>query len=91
MNLNRYSKIVVALSLIVTVFVPVSASAAYKVENIDVANAQYQDFVVGPGKVEIEIAPGESKTSLITVSNRTGGKKSFHLEVEDFTGSKKSK
>ncbi len=88
MNLNRYSKIVVALSLIVTVFVPVSASAAYKVENIDVANAQYQDFVVGPGKVEIEIAPGESKTSLITVSNRTGGKRVFHLEVEDFTGSK---
>ncbi len=88
MNLNRYSKIIVALSLIIAFFVPISASAAYKVESIDVANIQYQDFVVGPGKIEIEIAAGESKTTAITVSNRTGGKRVFHLEVEDFTGSR---
>ncbi len=88
MNLNRYSKIIVAIGLIVSVCVPAFVSAAYKVDSIDVANALYQDFVVGPGKVELEINPGESKTTAITVSNRTGGKRTFNLEVEDFTGSR---
>lgn len=88
MNLNRYSKIIAAIGLIVSVLVPSFVSAAYKVENIDVNNALYQDFVVGPGKIELEINPGESKTAAITVSNRTGGTRVFNLEVEDFTGSK---
>jgi hypothetical protein len=45
------------------------------------------DFVVGPGKVELQIAPGQSKTVTISVSNRTGGAKLFKLETEDAAGS----
>ncbi|HLP44268.1 MAG TPA: hypothetical protein VK145_03255 [Candidatus Nanoarchaeia archaeon] len=88
MNLQKYSKIIITLALLVSVCVPNLAGAVYKIENIDVANALYKDFVVGPGKVELEINPGESKTTAITVSNRTGGTRTFSLEVEDFTGSK---
>ncbi len=46
------------------------------------------DFVVGPGKVELTINPGESKTILISVSNRTGESRRFQIEVEDAKGSK---
>ncbi|MBY0538615.1 DUF916 domain-containing protein [Patescibacteria group bacterium] len=45
------------------------------------------DFVVGPGKVELQIAPGQSKTVTISVSNRTGAAKLFKLEMEDAAGS----
>lgn len=67
---------------------PLFASAAYKIERVDVSNALYKDFVVGPGKVEIELNPGESKTSVITVTNRMGNTRIFTLGVEDFTGSR---
>lgn len=36
---------------------PQFAAAAYKIEKIDVANVTNKDFVVGPGKVELEINP----------------------------------
>lgn len=45
------------------------------------------DFVLGPGKVELELAPGESKTIEISVSNRIGTRHKFSLEVEDMVGS----
>jgi hypothetical protein len=45
------------------------------------------DFVVGPGKVELQIEPGQSKTVSISVSNRTGAAKLFTLEMEDAAGS----
>lgn len=64
------------------------AQTVYKVESIDVANIVNNDFVVGPGKVELEVAPGQTKTTVITVSNRMGEAKTFYLDVEDFTGSR---
>ncbi len=45
------------------------------------------DFVVGPGKEEITIAPGTSKTVEIIVTNRTGELRQFNFVVEDATGS----
>ena len=45
------------------------------------------DFVVGPGKTELTINRGESKTVEIIVSNRTGVDREFRFEVEDATGS----
>jgi hypothetical protein len=47
----------------------------------------YGDFVVGPGKVEVELAPGESKTFELSVSNRIGKTRSFAITEEDFKGS----
>lgn len=46
-----------------------------------------KDFVVGPGKTELTIKPGESKTVDIIVSNRTGETRQFNFEIEDTAGS----
>ncbi len=47
----------------------------------------YGDFVVGPGKLEVEIKPGQTKIVQITVTNRTGGDREFELVAEDAAGS----
>ncbi len=47
----------------------------------------FGDFVVGPGKIELSINPGESKIIEVTVSNRTGKPHIFELTSEDATGS----
>ncbi|MDC1205223.1 DUF916 domain-containing protein [Candidatus Pacebacteria bacterium] len=46
------------------------------------------DFVLGPGKVELEMDPGETKTVEITVSNRIGETHVFFIDIEDLTGSR---
>lgn len=47
----------------------------------------YGDFVLGPGKLEVSINPGETKVIEITVSNRTGVERIFEVGFEDMTGS----
>ncbi len=46
------------------------------------------DFVVGPGKVELELEPGEEEVVTLLVSNRMGDDRVFKLEVEDVSGSR---
>ena len=46
------------------------------------------DFVVGPGKFELELAPGESETVEIIISNRMGQGELFEFQTEDAVGSK---
>lgn len=62
------------------------AHAAVSLEALPDANS-HGDFVVGPGKIEIELAPGESTTVDLTISNRLGTEKTFTIKEEDFTGS----
>jgi hypothetical protein len=45
------------------------------------------DFVVGPGRAEITVSPGETIVQEITVTNRISAGRTFKLEVEDITGS----
>lgn len=45
------------------------------------------DFVVGPGKIDVSLKPGESKIVEMTVTNRTGERRVFNLTTEDMTGS----
>lgn len=69
---------------------PVSApaQAGYTTEMLSsVSDSVPGDFVVGPGKTELNVAPGTSKTVEIIVSNRTGEEREFELFVEDATGS----
>lgn len=47
----------------------------------------YQDFVVGPGRFVLEIAPGESKTVEMVISNRMSKQKRFSFGTEDISGS----
>lgn len=64
--------------------------ASYKIEQLPNSET-VGDFVVGPGKVELDIEPGQSKTVMISVSNRTGAAKLFTLEMEDAAGSQDPK
>ncbi len=62
------------------------AQLGYTLEALpDLVN--YHDFVVGPGKIELQINPGESRTVDLTISNRLGSDKVFQISEEDFTGS----
>ena len=62
------------------------ASAPYTLEPLpDMVN--YHDFVVGPGKIELQLSPGQSQTINLTVANRLGSDKIFSISEEDFTGS----
>lgn len=53
-----------------------------KLPNDDVFN----DFVVGPGKFELELAPGQSRTVELIISNRMGQRELFELSFEDAEG-----
>lgn len=48
---------------------------------------QVGDFVIGPGKVELTIKPGETVTRTISVTNRISDQRTFELMVEDMSGS----
>lgn len=48
----------------------------------------FRDFVVGPGKIDVEMSPGETRTFQLSVSNRLGTEKTFSLREEDFKGSR---
>ena len=58
----------------------------YPVEDLP-GKEVYGDFVVGPGRFSLELAPGESRTVEIVISNRMGERKRFSFETEDMTGS----
>jgi len=64
----------------------VPASMPYKTEML-LGDQVYGDFVLGPGKVELTVKPGESKTIDVTVSNRTGTTHTFDISTEDISGS----
>lgn len=44
------------------------------------------DFVVGPGKVDISLEPGQMKVANMIVTNRMGEPKTFIFEIEDVAG-----
>ncbi len=45
------------------------------------------DFIIGPGKVELTVKPGQTVTKMISVTNRISDNKTFELNVEDMSGS----
>jgi len=75
------------LSLFLAIFLFTKiASASITVEALP-DNKVFNDFVIGPGKIEMELAPGQTGTFELSVSNRLGTNKTFNLSLEDFTGS----
>ena len=59
----------------------------YRIEGIPGEGGVVGDFVVGPGKVDLTLKPGESKIVQMTVTNRTGERRIFNLTTEDAAGS----
>lgn len=57
----------------------------YRSERLS-GNISVGDFVVGPGRAEITVSPGETIVQEITVTNRISPHRTFRLEVEDIYG-----
>ena len=73
--------------LILTLFVhSVPVTMAQEITRESVGAGDYGDFVVGPGKVELPLNPGESRTIEMLVTNRLGEPRVFNIEVEDAAG-----
>lgn len=84
---KRIKKTFLALMFLLFLVVPsTSVYANYKIEQLGEYSGT-RDFVVGPGKVDVLLSPGESRTIDIYVSNRMGEDRMFELQVEDFIGS----
>ncbi len=58
-----------------------------KREQIPGTDIQIGDFVVGPGRIEVTVKPGESVTREVTVTNRIDDGRAFEFTVEDMSGS----
>lgn len=83
----------VLLCLPVLVFAQNSTSTTEAVkpqfitETIPGTDVQIGDFVVGPGKLEVTVRPGETVVREITVTNRIDTNRTFEFHVEDMSGS----
>ena len=60
---------------------------AYEIQNLGDLETQ-DDFVVGPGKIELWMDAGEKKIDNFYITNRLGQEMSFKVEIEDFKGSR---
>jgi hypothetical protein len=60
---------------------------AYKIETLDDPEVK-GDFVLGPGKTELFMNPGETYTKELMITNRLGRTMEFNVIIEDFKGSK---
>ncbi len=78
----RYPNIVYAVLLILVMPLVVQAIEIKTFANMPVEG----DFVIGPGKMELFLAPGESSTRDLTITNRTGKPLDIFIDIEDFTG-----
>src|SRR3989344_3859311 len=70
--------VLMILSLAPTVY-------AYRVEDVDVS-PNNNDFVLGPGKTELLLDPGETTSRELLISNRLGKPMQFEVSIEDFAG-----
>lgn len=83
----------VLLSPILTVFasttpetVPLDTFPGITREQIPGTDLQLGDFVVGPGKVEVVVHPGETVIKEVTVTNRIDENRRFEFFIEDMSG-----
>jgi len=67
-------------------YLPTGGASAYSIEKLNFSNEG--DIVVGPGKKELLLSPGETSNQEIIVSNRSGSPKIINISVEDFQGTK---
>jgi hypothetical protein len=71
----------------VAVALPLAPAPWFEVEKLTGDVIDQGDFVVGPGRAELVVRPGESVTTFISVANRISDGRVFDLSVEDIAGS----
>lgn len=59
----------------------------FKTQTVQLYGRSFNDFVLSPGKFELSMNPGESRTFEISVANRLDNNRTFRIEIEDFTAS----
>lgn len=57
----------------------------YKLERIT-GNIDVGDFVVGPGRTEVSLKPGETVVREVSITNRISEARKFKLQIEDISG-----
>jgi hypothetical protein len=77
---RNFSLFVFIVALVAPTFV-----SAYSITKVEIENRN--DFVVGPGKIEIFANPGETIRKTISVINRTNRRATYSVVTEDFMGS----
>ncbi len=89
MNKKIFSIYSLTLLVLVSIgfLVPTSVNA-FSVKQLTNVPVE-KDFAVGPGKLELRLAPGETTTKTIRVTNRLGREMNFKIEKEDFEGAQK--
>ena len=60
---------------------------AYTIQDLPALESK-NDFILGPGKAELFLEPGESAERELYITNRLGQDMSFKIEIEDFAGSR---
>lgn len=82
---NRVGGLVMGLAIIFLLSAtPAFGFSVQSLENTPEVN----DYVVGPGKNELLVEPGQSFIKNLTVTNRFGEQRYFKIELEDFKGSR---
>ncbi len=81
--MKKFFHIIILITLLAEMLAPVS-SFAFQKTKLDIL--PQNDFVVEPGKTEINLNPGESVVKNIIVTNRVDKKVKFKLSTEDFIG-----
>ena len=77
------------LMILTVVLFPVAAKA-YIIQDIPETRIE-DDFVLGPGKIEAFLEPGEKIQKELLITNRIGMEMEFKVVVEDFKGSQNPK
>ncbi len=90
MNINYIAFIAcILVELAICSGVPGSV-LAYQIETLPNTSVE-GDVVLGPGKIEAWLAPGETTAKMLYFTNRTGRPIDFTVNVEDFQGSRDPK
>lgn len=58
----------------------------FSVEQLSGERLDMGDFVISPGKVELELEPGQTVIQEISVANRVSDDRTFFIEIEDMVG-----
>jgi len=83
---KSYILLCAAVFCLVFVFAAPQNTEAYVIEELYFQDEG--DIVVGPGKTELWLSPGDTVVREILISNRSGGPRIINISVEDFQGSK---